>query len=100
MMWRLTVSPAAERDLVAIESFLADQASPVVAARQVDRVVEQIDRIADNPLAYARRADLGDEYRLAVVKPYVVIFRCQEPAVRILRVVHGARDLLALRLGG
>jgi plasmid stabilization system protein ParE len=40
--------------------------------------------------------DLGGRRRI-VVKPYLVIYRIETPSlVRVVRIVHGARDLPAL----
>lgn len=59
MTWRLLVSPTFYNDLEAIESYLTEQASAEVARRQVDRIMAKLRIIAENPLAYAQRANLG-----------------------------------------
>lgn len=93
MSWRLLIAPRFYRDLIAIEDYLSEQASVKVAREQVDLIRSRIPVIAENPLAYVERLELGPGFRLAVLRPYVVIFRCGDDTVRLLRVVHGARDL-------
>ena len=48
------------------------------------------------PLAYAAREDLAPGLRMAAMGRYVIFFRVLGDVVRIERVLHGARDLLAL----
>lgn len=96
MTWRLEISPEFSDDLFNIESYLTVQASESVAERQVRRIRLKIPSIAENPLGYAEHPNLGEGTRVAVVRPYVLIFRCRQSTVRLLRVVHGARDLPSL----
>jgi toxin ParE1/3/4 len=93
MTWRLDIAPAFDSDLTAIQSFLAEQVSVDRAYLQVLRIRNKIPLILENPLIYAEHAELGAGSRLAVVRPYVLIFRIRGDTVRLLRAVHGARDL-------
>jgi plasmid stabilization system protein ParE len=52
--------------------------------------------IAKQPEIYRLRPELGAEARLATVGSYVILFRIRQNAVRIVRVVHGNRDLLPM----
>lgn len=96
MKWRLVIAAAVDRDIASIEAYLAESASQATIDRQIARIDAQIERIAENPLAFSERPLLGRNFRMAVVRPYVLIFRCKSSTVRLLRVVHGARDLPTL----
>jgi len=99
MTWRLVLAPAAATDVVELRAYLEGAASPKIADRQIGRILAKIEHAATNPLACPARPKIGAGYRIAPVRPYVVIFRCRDNEVRILRVVHGARDFSALDLG-
>ena len=66
-----------------------------MAERYFLRIQQTIERLADWPEIAQRRAELGIDIRLAVVAPYVVIYR-YEPTndlLTILRVLHGRRNV-------
>jgi toxin ParE1/3/4 len=54
-------------------------------------------RIGRNPLLYRPRPEIARGTRVAVVHPYVILFRIRKQIagefVQIERVVHGGRDL-------
>jgi plasmid stabilization system protein ParE len=52
--------------------------------------------IAKKPQLYRLRPEIGAEARLVTVGNYVILFRIRQNAVRIERVLHGSRDLLAI----
>ncbi len=45
------------------------------------------------PLSGNRRPKLGTRVRIAVVRPYIVIYRTNEDDVMIMRVLHGRRKI-------
>jgi toxin ParE1/3/4 len=98
MSWQIAIAPAFDADLIAIERYLTQHASASVARRQVMRIRDKIPIIAENPLAFPTRPLLGDGIRVAIARPYGSIFWTRFDPVGLLRVVHGARDLPALRL--
>jgi toxin ParE1/3/4 len=57
-------------------------------------------RIGRDPLLYRRRPEIGRDTRIAVVHPYVILFRVRKQIagefVQIERVVYGGRDLQRL----
>ena len=55
--------------------------------------MDQCRRIGTAPLGYAAREDLAPGLRIAALARYVVFFRVMDGAVRIERVLHGARNL-------
>lgn len=94
-MTHVIYSEAATADLKEILSDLAVKVgrSTVLKFRDQFRAVGR--RLANIPRSGAPRPDLGENVRIAVVAPYVVIYRHieAEDGVQILRMLHGKRDI-------
>lgn len=95
--FRLLISPRATADLDDIASYIARD-SALNAARFTIELETECAAIARFPRAYTSRADLVPGLRMAVHKRDLIFFRelAPEAAVRIERVLHGARDLPSL----
>ena len=92
-------SLSAADDLESIENYVARD-SVAHAIRFVDRLIESAETLADAP----RRGRVVPEYRREelrelICRGYRVVYRLQDDVVTVLRVVHGARDLVALFRG-
>jgi plasmid stabilization system protein ParE len=90
--WSLTAST----DLQEIEDFIARD-SVLHAIAFVDRIVESAETLLKTPrigrvVPEFNRQDL----REVLFRGYRILYLIQNDAVLILRVVHGARDLLEL----
>ena len=90
--WSLTASA----DLQDIEDFIARD-SVLHAIIFVDRIVESTEMLLETPhigrvVPEFNRHDL----REIIFRGYRIVYLVQNDAVLILRVVHGARDLLKL----
>ncbi|HEY2620408.1 MAG TPA: type II toxin-antitoxin system RelE/ParE family toxin [Acetobacteraceae bacterium] len=95
MAHRLAAS--ARADLDAIWEFLAREShSEAVADQQIDAITERFLLLANHPQLGRVRDDLGSGRRTFPVGRYVIVSRIVSGDVRILRVVHGRRDLGAL----
>ena len=94
---RLELSRWVEDDLETIADFIAED-SPLRAVRFIRDLGQKMRRIAEQPLLYQPRPDIGEQARLAVVGRYVILFRIVGDAVRVERVVYGGRDLPDLLL--
>jgi toxin ParE1/3/4 len=92
-MARVVVSGPAKRDARRILSDLNDKAGRLVAARYAIEFEATFRRLAVFPGIGAPRPALGTHARMAVVKPYVVIYDWQEDTVTVLRILHGRRNL-------
>ncbi|MBL6653317.1 MAG: type II toxin-antitoxin system RelE/ParE family toxin [Reyranella sp.] len=64
-----------------------------VAVAYFERFSATFDRIATFPDSGAPRPRLGSTVRLAVVHPYVVIYRRSHDGVEVMRVLHGRRNI-------
>jgi toxin ParE1/3/4 len=92
---RLRLSMLVAADLEEIVDFIA-QDSPRHALRVLRLLRARMKEIARQPELYRLRPELGEDARLAVIGQYVILFRIRPNAVRMERVVHGARDLLPM----
>jgi toxin ParE1/3/4 len=95
---RVTFSPMSRQDLMDIGDYIA-QDSRANARRFVAKLRGQCRRIGRSPLGYVSREDLAAALRMAPFGGYIVFFRVLDGVARIERVLHGARNLLALFTG-
>jgi len=91
---RVLWSPAAERDLHEIWLHFAVIASRDVADHLLQAIGHAADRIAEHPLAWQERAELGANVRACPVHPYAIFYRAPNGIPEIVRVLHERRDLV------
>lgn len=89
---RLEFSPYVEGDLDAIAGYIALD-SPKHAAAFLQEIRAELRVIAQKPLLYRLRPEIGKEARIAVVGRHVILFRVMEQTVSVERIVYGGRDL-------
>lgn len=89
-------TPQAARDLFDIWNFIA-QDNPEAADRVETAVFRACDLLADSPLAGRVRKDVTLlALRFWVVHPYsnyLVVYDPESKPLRVIRILHGARDL-------
>ena len=92
---RAKLLAAANRDLLDIFEWIAQQAQDVATAeRFVARLRDRCDEIASLPGTLGReREDLGPDLRSFAWRSYVIVFRYAAGAIEIIRILHGMRDL-------
>ena len=90
--FQVTLLAQADIDLVWL--FVARDRT-AAADRLAERFFEQFAAIANNPAIGHICTELGADIRQSIVGNYVVIYRIRESWVEILRVIHGARDVVA-----
>jgi toxin ParE1/3/4 len=88
--YRLTAD--AQLDLNAIADFIIRE-NPARAVTFIDELIDHFRTIAERPKSFPARDNLVPGLRSAVHGKYLILFRIEDDFVRILRVVHGARDL-------
>jgi toxin ParE1/3/4 len=91
---RLLLSPRAAADLEDIAQYIARD-NPERAATFVEELEAKCRTVAATPDIYPARPDLAPGLRMAVHGRYLVLFRelPGQSAVRVERVLHGARNL-------
>lgn len=85
-------TPQAEIDLEEIGDYIALD-GPTRAVSFVQEIRHHCGQIAEGPMRYVARPDLGNEIRICAHGNYLIIFEPYENGVVILRVLHGARNL-------
>jgi toxin ParE1/3/4 len=88
-------SPTARLDLLQIGDSIAPD-SPRRALTFIEELRAKAKKIAFRPFAYPPRNDLRQGVRMAVHGRYLILFEVDGSDVRVLRIVHGARDLRGL----
>jgi toxin ParE1/3/4 len=91
-MKRLVITPVARDDLLAIGAYIADD-NPARALSYADELEAKTREIAARPASFPKRDDISPGLRAAVHGRYLLRFRDLDDEVRIVRVIHGARDL-------
>ncbi len=84
--------PRAERDLDEIWFYIAET-SPDRADAFVDELAARLALLAHHPSMGPERPELGAGYRCLPLGDYLAYYRITEHAVRIIRVLHGSRDV-------
>ncbi len=94
-MARIVFSRLADLDINGILIDLAARAGRFVAVKY-DGLFERLyDRLADHPESGAPRPALGEDIRIGVVAPFIVIYRyaAASDTVLVLRIVDGRRRI-------
>ncbi len=91
-MKRLIFTPAARDDLITIGIYIADD-TPTRAESFIAELEAKARHLAEWPRSYPARDDISPGLRAAVHGRYLLLYRDLEDEVRVVRIVHGARDL-------
>jgi toxin ParE1/3/4 len=91
-MKRLVFTPAAREDLLTIGLYIADD-NPHRAETFVAELEAKARHLAEWPGSHPARDDISPGLRVAAHGRYLLLYRDLDDEVRIVRVVHGARDL-------
>lgn len=91
-MRRLVFLPAARADLVAIALYIAED-NPDRATSFIAELEAKAHQAAERPASFPARDDISPGLRAAKHGRYLLFFRESPEEVRIVRVLHGARDL-------
>lgn len=95
-MNRFRLSRAAQTDLESIGEYLAETAGAEQAADLINRIRAEFLKLAEMPGIGHYREDLLDQrYRFWRVYSYLIVYRWETDPIRIIAVVHGARNLIA-----
>jgi toxin ParE1/3/4 len=95
---KVVFSPRAARDLEEIGDYIAAD-HPPRAVTFVQDIRRRCDRLGKFPLSARPFPELGPEAHIMPYGNYVILYRALTSEVSIERVVHGARDIMALVAG-
>lgn len=94
-MARVIVSPSADADTDVILATLVREAGSGTAIKY-DRLFDRLyERLTDHPAIGALRPALGQNIRIGIVSPYIIIYRhtAHDDTVTVMRLVHGRRRI-------
>ena len=92
-VYEVVLSPEAQADLLDLYDWVAEQASPIVALRYIERIEDHLKGYAHAPERGHRRDDLRPGLRVAGFERRVTIaFMVEEDRTTILRLAYGGRD--------
>jgi antitoxin ParD1/3/4/toxin ParE1/3/4 len=90
------LTPSAARDLDGIFEYVLENSGANSALHVYDRLHKGLSKVGAEPGIGHVRDDLADEtLRVWTVFSYLIIYRPETNPVQILRVIHGARDVLS-----
>ena len=89
---KLTFSPAAGADLMDI-TIRIEQNNPARALTFVDELEGKCDALGGAPGIGTSRPELGEGVRMLPHGRYLIFYREVNKALRIERIMHGARDI-------
>ena len=93
MNYRVIFCPEAEEQLVALYHYIANVASPIIAARYIESIVNFCESLALLPHRGKIRDDVRSGLRSIHYKKRVIIaFAIQENQVSIIGVFYGGQD--------
>jgi len=91
---KVIIASSADADFAAILTDLATKAGWRTAAKYDELFDKLYDRLADHLHSGAPRPALGQNIRIGIVSPYIVIYRNEgDDGVTVLRIVHGRRRI-------
>jgi addiction module RelE/StbE family toxin len=92
---RVAFSPEARSDLEDIHNYVSDL-SPAAASRLAIQLLAACDSLEEFP-ERGRPGIVPGTRELTTVRPYIIVYRIDGPALQIVRVWHRLRDRTAER---
>lgn len=89
MRFRFTVT--AEQDVEEIGDYIARD-NPARAVTFIEALTERCRRLVEQPAAAPLRPELGNGVRMTPFGRYLVFYSFDADELRIIRVIHGARN--------
>lgn len=97
MIFVVRFTPEAQRQLDELETHIAVAASPSIAARYIDRIVDYCEELRTFPLRGVQRDDIRQGLRtLGYRRRVTIAFEVSEDAVTIIGIFYGGQDFEAV----
>ncbi|WP_081449413.1 type II toxin-antitoxin system RelE/ParE family toxin [Rhodomicrobium vannielii] len=93
---RLDISDAARADIRETITHLTEKAGGEVAMRFLQRIDDELVALADLGHSGVSREWISPGLRLHVLGDYCIYFRVTDRETRVVRFLHGARDVSAI----
>ncbi len=91
----VVVTPEAKRDLAGIADYIAAD-NPRRAVTFIEELEQRCMVLGKAPHAPRRFPQLGADAYILPYRNYIIIYRILATEVSIARILHGARDIMAL----
>lgn len=92
-MKKIILSKAADADLEDIFDYTLDEFGVEQAVAYVSGFDEAFEMISENPEIGRERKEIREELRSLVKDKHIIFYRSLNDHVRIVRILHGSRDL-------
>jgi toxin ParE1/3/4 len=89
---RLRIVKTARRDLDAIYDYWAKRANPDVAGRVIYSITDIFPLIAESPSIGRSCNEISTGVRVFPANKYLIYYRKERGVIKILQILHGARD--------
>ena len=91
---RIRLAPHARTDLDEIWLYVARKSgNPEIATRHIESIARGFGLLASFPLiGKSRDTSKGQNVRTLAIRKYIVFYRPADGEIRILRIIHAARD--------
>jgi plasmid stabilization system protein ParE len=89
---RIRVIKTARRDLDAIYDYWAERAGPDIAQSLIYSITDLFAMIAEFPYAGRTCDEIAPGVRVFPTDKYLIYYRKERSVIKILHIVHGARD--------
>jgi toxin ParE1/3/4 len=86
--------------LAEIWSYVAAEASEAIATRLIKKIEEDAKIFCHFPLSGPARDQIGKGLRIGFSGSYAIYYQPSETELTIIRVLHGARDAMAISSSG
>jgi toxin ParE1/3/4 len=93
MAVEVALAPRARHDLIRLYDYLEERAGARLAQSYIDRIDALFDMLAEFPGIGAPRPELGAKVRSTGIWPYLIVYQEGEGSLRVLRVLHGRRNI-------
>lgn len=97
-MGQVIYSALARADMRDIWRDIALDGGEALADKKVDRIERRAAMLSRHPLMGPARPEIAEDARSLLVERWLVLYRADAEAVRVMRVVDGVRDLRNVRL--
>ena len=91
-------SARARADMTEIWRDIALDGGAALADKKIDRIESRAAMLSQHPLMGPARPEIAEDARSLLVERWLVLYRADSDAVRVMRVVDGARDLRQIKL--
>ena len=99
-MMKIRVTPAALNDLKEIKSYIEnDLSNPIAAKNVIKRIIDDYSCLEISPhmgLSLSTKVPFDTDYRFIISGNYLVFYKADDEYVSIYRILYGRRDYLKI----